>query len=202
MMRRAIDLLFASLWLVITAPIMVLIAISIKIDTSGPILYTPRMVGYRGKEFVIFRFCTMLPATLIGSAQLKLTRVGSFIQNYSLDHLPTLINLLIGDLTLIGPRPMEVAVVDLQDPMWQQYCQIKPGLLNYAVLKLGKLWTPSRVSNPALNQELELEYHQKQSSQIDLQLFIRYLRAFVAGKGNVKARGKPDPDAESRLIDQ
>lgn len=200
-MRRAIDTLFASLGVVITAPIMIVIAILIKIDSSGPILYTPRMVGQHGKEFSLLRFRTMSPVASTERTVLRLTRVGRFIRNYSLDHLPTLFNILTGDLTLIGPRPMEIAVVDLEDPVWQRYCQIKPGLFNYAILKLGKLWTPSREHSPRLNQELELEYHQKRSARLDLQLLIQYLRAFFSSSGNIKMRGKPDADAESRLND-
>jgi sugar transferase EpsL len=75
------------------------------------------------------------------SIEKRLTTVGRFIRNYSLDHLPMLLNLLKGDITIVGPRPMELEVVRLDDPMWQQYFQAKPGLLNYAVLKLGKMWT-------------------------------------------------------------
>jgi lipopolysaccharide/colanic/teichoic acid biosynthesis glycosyltransferase len=94
---------------------------------------------------------------------------------------------------------MEPEVVDLRDPIWQQYFQIKPGLINFAVLKLARMWTPSRTTNPALNQELELEYIQKRSPWFDLRLFAQSLRAFIASKGNVKARGKPEPEIENRL---
>jgi lipopolysaccharide/colanic/teichoic acid biosynthesis glycosyltransferase len=198
-MRRLLDILFAILWLIITAPIMLLITILIKFDSPGPVFYLPLMIGRNGKIFSLFRFRTMSAATPGVNTQPRLTRPGRFIRNYSLDHLPTLINLLRGDLTIVGPRPIEIDIVDLQDPMWQQYFQVKPGLFNYAVLKLGKLWTSTRVSNPALNQELELEYRQKQSTALDLQLVTQFLRAFITSGGNIKARGKPDSEAETQL---
>jgi lipopolysaccharide/colanic/teichoic acid biosynthesis glycosyltransferase len=199
MMRRLIDVVFATLWLISTAPVMILIAILIKFDSPGPILYMPRMVGQNGKEFSLFRFRTMSADRPTLNAEERLTRVGRFIRNYSLDHLPMLANLLTGDLTVVGPRPMESAVVDLQDPTWQRYFQVKPGVLNYAVLQLGKLWTPSRVSDPTLNQELELEYRQRQPVALDWQLLRQSLRAFIASGGNVKARGKPDSEVENRV---
>ena len=198
-MRRLIDFLVAALFLIITAPSVLLIAILIKLDSPGPIFYTPRMVGYQGKVFSLFRFRTMSASTRSPDSRQTLTRVGKFIRNTSLDHLPMLINLLNGDLTLVGPRPMEVGIVNLQDPIWQEYFQRKPGLFNYAVLKLGRLWTSSRQSHPALNQELELQYRQKRSVVRDVQLVFQFLWALIASGGNVKARGKPDRDVENKL---
>jgi lipopolysaccharide/colanic/teichoic acid biosynthesis glycosyltransferase len=155
------------------------------------------MVGQHGKEFTLFRFRTMSMDELKGEQ--RLTRMGSFIRNYSLDHLPMLINLLLGDLTLVGPRPMESEVVDFRDKVWQQYVMVKPGLINYAVLKLGKRWTPSRNSHPALNQELELEYLKKRSTIYDLQLIVKFVWGLIRSKWNVKARGSTDPELERRM---
>lgn len=198
-MRRLIDVIFATLWLIITAPLFILIAILIKLDSAGSIFYSPRMVGKDGEEFILLRFRTMSTDISRRGEKQRFTRIGSVIRNCSLDHLPMLINLLKGDLTLIGPRPMETHVVNLQDSMRQQYFQSKPGVFNYAVLKLGKLWTSTHLSHPLRNQELELEYYQKQSAAFDLRLFISFLHAFMRSKGNVKARGKPDPEEENRL---
>ena len=190
-MRRVIDLAFAIFWLIALSPIFLLIAIFMKIDSSGPILYAPPMIGQNGKIFSLLRFRVM--------SDQQLTRVGKFLRNYSLDHLPMLINLLNGDLTLVGPRPMEINAVDFQDPVWQQYFQVRPGIFNYAVLKLGKLWTPTRTSDPSLNQELELEYLQKRSARFDVQIFIESLRAFLISKGNIKQRSEPDAEIKEKL---
>ena len=198
-MRRIIDILVGALFLIITAPSMLLIAILIKLDSPGPVFYLPRMVGHFGKVFSLFRFRTMSPAPPSPDSGQTLTRVGRLIRYYSLDHLPMLIHLLTGDLTLVGPRPMEVDTVNMQDPVWQEYFQRKPGLFNYAVLKLGRLWTPSRRSHPALNQELELQYRQRPSIVRDVQLVSQFLWALIASGGNVKARGKPDPEVENKL---
>ena len=196
-MRRLIDIVFAIFWLIITTPVFLLIAILIRVDSSGRVFYSPQMVGHNGKKFALFRFRTMSPeAHQLGNEQ-RLTRIGSILRNYSLDHLPQLINLVKGDLTIIGPRPMELHIVNLQEPVWQQYFRVKPGLFNYAVVKLGKSWTPSRSTHPNLNQELELEFQQKRSVTADLQLFAQFVRKFLVSRGNIKARGEPDPKEET-----
>ena len=169
---------------------MLLISILIRLDSRGPVLYTPRMLGHHGAPFLLLRFRTMaLDAPDHAPPQERFTRVGRVIRNLSLDHLPTLLNLLNGTLTLIGPRPMEPEHVDLQDPAWQRYFQIKPGLLNYAVLQLGQTWTPTQRRDPAVNRDLELAYIEKQSFLFDLRLFCAWMRALVTSRGNVKARG-------------
>lgn len=190
-MRRAIDIVVSILCLVLLLPIFLLVAILIKLDSAGLVLYTPRMVGHDGKSFSLYRFRTMSDG--------RLTRIGTFLRHYSIDHLPMLINLLRGDLTLIGPRPMEVHLVNLQDSTWQRYFEAKPGIFNYAVLKLGRLWTPSRASHPTLNQELELEYLQKRSLKEDWKLFLDSLHSLIKSRGNIKARGDVDREMDDRL---
>jgi O-antigen biosynthesis protein WbqP len=195
--------MFAALCLVATGPVMLVIAILIKLDSSGAVLYTPPMVGKDGKLFRLVRFRTMYvdkPAHL--DPHEKLTRVGRFIRNYSLDHLPALLNVLKGDTSVIGPRPMEPEFVDLQDPTWQRYFQVRTGFFNYAVLKLGKTFGHSKAGNLPLKQALELEYLQKRSLAYDLRLLVRFVWAHIVSGGNVKARGKPDPDLEDEASSQ
>jgi lipopolysaccharide/colanic/teichoic acid biosynthesis glycosyltransferase len=191
-LKRLCDIAFAVFWLVLTAPIMAVVAICIKLDSPGPILYVPKMVGYRGALFPFFRFRTMSLNDSAGNDHHMFTRVGRLIRNYSLDHIPTLVNILLGDLTIVGPRPMEVDRVDMHDPIWKQYFHVKPGYINYAVLKMGKSWTPSRISDPERNQELEIEYISKRSTLFDGYIFARSMYAFIKSKGNIKARKAPD----------
>ena len=194
MLKRSFDVSLALFWLVLTTPLILLIAILIKLDSPGPVLYVPQMMGRKGELFRLLRFRTMYVDDLGGLNQRRgFTRVGRFIRNYSLDHLPTLVNVVKGDLSIIGPRPMEPEYIDLQDPAWQRYFQVRPGLLNYAVLKLGKTFGPSRAGNLSLKRELELEYIQNQSLAYDLRLLLKYIRAHIASGGNVKSRGEPAP---------
>jgi sugar transferase EpsL len=195
-MRRLVDILVAVFWLLITAPVMLLLALLLKLEAPGSIFYRPRMLGLRGRQFTLFRFRTMDAGHSSPGSIPVFTRLGGWMRHYSLDHLPMLINLLNGDLTLVGPRPMELNVVDLNDPIWQRYFQVKPGLINYAVLKLARQWTPTRASSPELNQALELDYSRRKSAAADLVVALRFLGKFIASRGNVKARGKPDAEGQ------
>jgi len=190
---RSFDLAFALLSLVVTAPIILLVALLIKLDSPGPVLYTPEMVGWHGRRFRLYRFRTMSPA-LPGhvTPEDRLTRTGRSIRSYSLDHLPTLWNILRGDIAVVGPRPMEPEFVDLADPTWQRYFSVRPGLFSYAILRLGKTFGPSSAGTLPQKQALELEYIDRQSLRFDVRLLARSVRALIASRGNVKARGEPN----------
>lgn len=190
-MRRLFDILFASVWLVATLPLMVAIAICIRCESAGPILYIPAMVGHRGRLFPLFRFRTMP----LGGRP-RLTRVGRIIRACSLDHLPMLLNVLLGDLAVVGPRPMEPARVDLRDSAWRAYFSVKPGLFNYAVLKLGNQWSSRQASRPAQNVQLELSYLRRRTWRLDVAVLVRSLAALACSHGNIKERKPPDPDVE------
>lgn len=195
MLCRLVDVVVAGVLLIVLAPVLALISILIRRDSRGPALYAPAVVGQYGRLFPLLRFRTMHTVDGDAPPDVRLTRVGRVLRDGSLDHLPMLVNLLIGDLTLVGPRPMERGVVDLTDPTWRAYVQVKPGVINHAVVVLGQAWTPSRVSRPTLNQELELAYAARRTVWVDVRLVARAIRALVASRGNVKARKPPDPRA-------
>jgi lipopolysaccharide/colanic/teichoic acid biosynthesis glycosyltransferase len=194
MLRRLVDIGVAILLLAPLAPVLAILALLIRRGSRGPALYVPAVVGQYGRLFPLLRFRTMRVDLVDDSADQRLTCVGRVLRNYSLDHLPMLFNVLIGDLTLVGPRPMERAVVDLRAPTWQAYVRTKPGLVNYAVLKLGRTWTRVRAQKPALNQELELLYAQQRTPLSDARLFTRMVWELLRSRGNVKARKPPDAD--------
>jgi len=201
-MRRVIDVSLAIFCLTLFLPLILMIALLIKFDSPGPVLHLPQMVGQHGKVFSLFRFRTMARRVGPLNAEQRLTRIGRLIRNYSLDHLPMLINLLRGDLTIVGPRPMELEFVNFENKVWQEYFRVKPGLISYAVLQLGKLWTPTRNTHPNLNQDLELEYLHNRSASFDMRLILKTVWALVRSRGNIKARGAADPDLERQLNDR
>ena len=199
MLRRTLDLIVAVVGLIVLGPLMALVALAIRIDSEGSAFYNRHVIGRDGRPFHLYGFRTMSARADTHSPAERLTRVGRVVRDISLDHLPQLINLLKGDVSIVGPRAMEVDVVDLREPVWQRYVSVRPGLISYAVLKLGRRWTPTRAADPSLNQELELDYLEKRSAAFDVALALQALWGLVASGGNIKARGKPDPDTRLHL---
>lgn len=188
-MTRLLDVLVASLILIVTAPVLLVITFLIICDSPGPIIYGSPRVGRNGKAFRLLRFRTVdlsRPAHL--SMQERLTRVGSFIRNYSLDDLPNAFNVLKGELSLVGPRPTEPEMVDLNDPAWQKVLTVRPGYVSWAILELASAYNASPWS---LKLQLEEEYLQKKSLVFDVLVLRKAVRGLIASRGNIKARGVP-----------
>jgi len=188
-MTRLLDILAASLILIVAAPALLVITLLIKCDSPGPIIYGSPRVGRHGKEFRLLRFRTVdisKPAHL--SMQERLTRVGRFIRNYSLDDLPNVFKVLKGELSLVGPRPTEPERGDLTDPAWQKVLTVRPGYISWAILELASAYNASPWS---LKLQLEEEYLQKKSLIFDVLVLRKAVRGLIASRGNVKARGVP-----------
>ena len=193
-MKRIVDLVIASVVLAMTAPLLMIIAMVISRESGRPILYRRRCVGMNGQHFDMLRFRTMMDAPTYRTPDERLTPVGRFIRNYSLDELPLLLNVLRGDMSIIGPRPTEVTVVDPTDPAWQQILSVRPGVISYAVLGLARDFNAS--SQP-VRKRLELDYLRRQSLGFDMKVLRRAVRALIVSRGNVKARGEPSADRQN-----
>jgi lipopolysaccharide/colanic/teichoic acid biosynthesis glycosyltransferase len=193
MSKRAFDILLAGLGLLLlTGPIIAAVAFALRIEGRGPVVYWSLRLGREGRVFYLARFRTMVDAPPgVGpgvSDDERLTPVGRFIRNHSLDDLPSLFHVLRGDLSLVGPRPMEVGRVDPADATWQRILSVRPGYASYAILKLAIRYN---ASSAAEKQQLELEYVRRQSLLFDCRVLAATLWAFVASAGNIKLRGKP-----------
>ena len=193
-MTRLLDVLIGSLLLLVATPVLLVIALLIKCDSPGPLIYGSPRLGKNGKPFHLLRFRTVdsnKPAHL--SMQQRLTRVGSFVRNYSLDDLPSVFNLLKGELSLVGPRPTEPEIVDLTDPAWQKVLTVRPGYISWAILELASAYNKSPWS---LRLQLEEAYLQKKSMVFDVLVLRKTVQKLMASKGNVKARGVPSVRAD------
>lgn len=195
-MKRIIDLLIASVLLAMTAPLLMIIAIAIRLEATGPILYRRRCVGMNGRPFDMLRFRTMIETPSHRTPNERLTPVGRFIRNYSLDELPLLLNVVRGDMSIVGPRPTEVTVVDQGDPAWQQILSVRPGVISYSTLRLAREFN---ASSQGVRKRLELDYLRQRTLGFDMQVLRRAVRALIVSRGNVKARGEPSIDPENLL---
>ena len=189
MLKRFLDLSLTLLVLLLALPLLLLAAAAIWLDTPGPILYRSPRVGRNGHLFGMLRFRTvdLAVSSHLPMAQ-RLSRAGRWIRNLSLDDLPNLFNVLVGEMSFVGPRPTEPDRVDLGDPAWQRVLRVQPGMVSYAILCLGREYNASPSD---LKLQLELEYVERQSVAGDLRLLLLAAAALVQSRGNVKSRGAP-----------
>ena len=190
MAKRAFDVVGGAM-LLLAAPIMLAVAIALRIEGRIPVFRRTPRLGKGGATFHMLSFSTMVggaDAAPGASPSDRQTAVGRFVRNYSLDHLPMLWHVVRGDMSLIGPRPMEPDRVDLTDPAWRRILSVRPGAASYAILRLARTYNRSPMAE---KMRLELEYVDRHSLAFDVALFREVLRAKIASRGNIKARGEP-----------
>ena len=138
---RFFDFVLSLVGLVILAPIFIVLAVWIKIDSMGPVFYKQIRVGQNGKDFGLFKFRSMVVDAdkkgliTVGGRDPRITRSGYFIRKYKLDELPQLINVLVGDMSLVGPRPEVKKYVELYTDEQQKVLSVKPGITDYASIE-------------------------------------------------------------------
>jgi lipopolysaccharide/colanic/teichoic acid biosynthesis glycosyltransferase len=140
--KRFFDLVGAVALLVVLAPLMLLLAIGILLDTRGPVFYRCRRVGFQGREFEMLKFRKMHAGAegpvLTSARDERFTRVGSFLAATKLDELPQLWNVLCGQMSLVGPRPEDPAFVGLAPERYAEILEVKPGITGLSQLAFAK----------------------------------------------------------------
>ena len=140
-MIRFFDFILGLIGLVVLAPIFIVLAIWIKMDSQGPVFYKQVRVGQNGIDFGLFKFRSMVVDAdkkgliTVGGRDPRITRSGYFIRKYKLDELPQLINVLLGDMSLVGPRPEVRKYVELYTDEQQKVLSVKPGITDYASIE-------------------------------------------------------------------
>jgi lipopolysaccharide/colanic/teichoic acid biosynthesis glycosyltransferase len=137
---RSAEVPLALLALIIAAPVLLIIAIAIALDSRGPIIFRQQRKGRGATNFVLYKFRTMVYGSegpqITSSGDERITRVGLFLRRTKLDELPEMWNVLRGDMSLVGPRPEVPRYVDLTNHMWQEVLRVRPGLTHPVTLKL------------------------------------------------------------------
>lgn len=136
-MPRSVDIIVATLGLVLGAPLWLLIAIAVKLSSPGPVLFRQERVGRGGRIFQILKFRTMVDAPscsqlTVGDCDPRVTRFGAFLRRCKMDEIPQLINVLRGDMSLVGPRPEVPRFVRLDDELQRAVLVARPGLTDPA----------------------------------------------------------------------
>ena len=141
MIKRLFDIIFSFLGVIILLPIMLVIAISIKLFSSTPIFFIQERVGMNGVAFLLYKFCTMEESNINLSSHLtvehnpRITKIGRVLRKFKLDELPSLFNVLKGDMSFVGPRQWVKYYIDKLSDDQKKFLLIKPGITSPATLK-------------------------------------------------------------------
>jgi lipopolysaccharide/colanic/teichoic acid biosynthesis glycosyltransferase len=183
-MTRPLDLALALVLLVVTAPLLGLAALAIKLESRGPVFYRQRRVGKDARPFELVKLRTMVPgAETMGAGiyvlegDARITRVGGLLRRFSLDELPNLINVVRGELAIVGPRPTVQEQVDRYTERQRRRLEVKPGITGWAQIngRTSLPW-PDRI-------ELDVWYVEHRSLRLDLRILARTARMLASGHG-------------------
>lgn len=188
-MKRLFDIVASGLGLLVLSPILIIVAIWIKLDSKGPVFYRQVRVGRYNKDFRIFKFRSMRVGSdkgslvTIGGRDPRVTRSGYFIRKFKIDELPQLINVFIGDMSLVGPRPEVRHYVDYWTPEQMHALDVRPGITDPASIRfrnenelLEKAEDPEKYYIEVIMQEklkLYLEYVDNASFWYDIKLIFQ-----------------------------
>lgn len=140
-MKRLFDILSSGLGLIVLSPLFAVLAVWIKTDSKGPVFYRQTRVGRNNKDFRLYKFRSMRPDSdklgliTVGGHDPRVTRSGYYIRKYKLDEFPQLINVFIGDMSLVGPRPEVRKYVDMYSPEQMRVLSVRPGITSLASIR-------------------------------------------------------------------
>ena len=183
-MSRALDFVLAAALLVVTAPLLAVAALAIRLESKGPVFYRQRRVGRHGHPFELLKLRTMVPGAEAMGAGIyvvegdpRITRIGRLLRRFSLDELPNLINVLGGDMAIVGPRPTVQEQVDRYTERQLRRLEVKPGITGWAQIngRTSLPW-PERI-------ELDVWYVEHRSLRLDLRILARTARMLASGRG-------------------
>jgi lipopolysaccharide/colanic/teichoic acid biosynthesis glycosyltransferase len=205
--KRTLDILVAGLALVILSPLLVAIAAAIRLGSRGPAIFRQQRAGKDGKPFTLYKFRTMRPdADPFGPSPKsgedpRLTRLGRFLREHSLDELPQLINVVRGDMSLVGPRPLYMSQVAEWNERQRKRLQVKPGLTGLAQISgRGELTREEKL-------ELDVKYVERASLSLDARILLATATRVCGGGGiyekrysqaeQTRGQGKPGDKGDS-----
>jgi len=185
--RRGVDILVSSLALLLSAPALALAALAIRRESPGAVIYRQRRIGLDGRPFDVLKLRTMVhgaehigPGLAINENDSRITRVGAFLRRTSLDELPNLVNVLRGEMSLIGPRPTLPLQVEQYSERQRGRLALKPGITGWAQVN-------GRASLPwSARIELDLYYIEHRSLALDLKILWRTAALVLGGSGLYK----------------
>ena len=187
--KRAFDCLLALVSLIHLSPVFLIITLSLKIKSSGPVLFRQERIGYGGRPFQILKFRTMVTDTeedgvpvLAQKDDERLTPVGGFLREHHLDELPQLWNILVGEMSFVGPRPERKYFIDKimeHNSDYRYIYLMRPGATSMATIYNGYTDTMEKM---LIRLQMDLDYLQKRSLLLDAKILLTTMKYVVFGK--------------------
>jgi lipopolysaccharide/colanic/teichoic acid biosynthesis glycosyltransferase len=184
-MKRVLDLSISFMALVCALPIMAIVALAIRLQDGGPVLFAQRRIGYGGQEFIMWKFRSMVVnSESLGGYSTKdrdprITSIGRLIRRTSIDELPQIFNVITGQMSIVGPRPDVPAQRALYtDEEWAMRHTVKPGITGLAQATARSLATIDQ------RKKLDLEYAASQSLMLDIRIILLTIRQVLFKGGN------------------
>jgi lipopolysaccharide/colanic/teichoic acid biosynthesis glycosyltransferase len=182
--ERALDLAVAGTALAVAAPVLAVAAVAIRLESPGHPIYRQRRVGRDGRAFEVYKLRTMVsgaeslgPGLAVDEGDERITRVGGLLRRFSIDELPNLVNVLRGEMSLVGPRPTVQVQVDRYTPRQRRRLEVRPGITGWAQVNgRAALPWPERI-------ELDLYYVEHASLWLDLRILALTARMILHGRG-------------------
>ena len=195
MIKRILDIVLSTIALVVLSPVLLAIALAVRLDSAGPIIYRARRVGRKGRTFHCMKFRTMVVNADALKASLqdknerdgilfkmsndpRITRVGRFLRKYSLDELPQFLNVLLGEMSLVGPRPPIASEVERYDLAHLRRLDVLPGVTG--------LWQVEARHDPSFDSYISLDtaYVENWTVWLDIKILLRTVSVVVGGTGS------------------
>ena len=187
-MKRLLDIVISSTAMVLLLPIIIYVAIKVKFSSSGPILYLQERVGYKGKKFTIRKFRSMYVNAETNGPRLsvnndhRITPWGRVMRRWKLDELPQLWNVLVGEMSIVGPRPEReyyIRQLKMKEQPFEQLLEVKPGITSLGMINFGYA---DNVSEMAERMKYDQIYLQKRSLTLDVMIMVRTVKIIFTAK--------------------
>jgi lipopolysaccharide/colanic/teichoic acid biosynthesis glycosyltransferase len=180
---------FSVLVLILLSPLLLLLSVLIWISGRGPVIYSQDRIGKNGKPFVIYKFRSMkfdaesIKPLLSCINEERITRIGRFLRKYRIDEIPNFINVIKGDMSVVGPRPERQFFIDqivIRNPEFNELLKVKPGITSWGQVKYGYA---SDVDEMLQRLEYDLYYIRNRSLWFDVKIIVYTLGTIIKGKG-------------------
>ncbi|WP_337864989.1 sugar transferase [Ignavibacterium sp.] len=184
-LKRFTDILFSIIVLLISLPIFLIVMIAIKLDSKGPVFFIHERTGYKGKPFKMMKFRGMIDNALAFGPELtqendpRITRVGKILRRTSFDEVPQFINVLKGEMSIIGPRPEIISITNTYNEYQRKVFDYKPGITGISQINGRQKLTPEERT------KMEIEYYENENFWSDLRILFKTVAVVFTNEGNI-----------------